>query len=1034
MIGRASQRGELLALLERARTGSGTAALILGEAGMGKSTLAEAVAADAGTTGCRVVWGWCASGDTAPYWPWRTVLDGLGVDHPLRSAASAGMDRAELFGAVTSALIEAAPATPLVVVLEDLQWADLPALSLLDALVSRLRAAPVMLLLTARDETAEAPPEVAAALRALPTSVMRLRLTGLDVAEVGDLFHAVVADAPDDLIGEVHLRTGGNPFFVREVARLVRSQGPSGPVAVPAGVREVVERRLARLSDRAHRALAVAAVCTTSGENIDVPLAAAVTGVPAEEMLVRFDEAVRARLVVESDGGLRFSHALVREVLEAGLPVGDLAELHTSVAECLETARADDDVAGEIARHWSHSVRPDAAARAARWSLTAARTAVGRLGFEQAVVAYRRALAAPDADGVTLRLELGDAQRHAGDVAGSRRTLLDAAAAARTAGRSADLARAALGLGGGPTGFEVRLRDHTAVALLTEALDVLPDGDSPLRAAVLARLSLALTGLDTDARRTDLASRAAAMADRCTDGRIRVAAYAAYCDATAGPDHVAERLAAATRMRTSAELAADRVGMLLASRLRLVALLELGEFALADAETGWYAHTADTFDVALYQWPPAIWRGARALMSGDVAAAFAAADVADSIARRAGSDNGQMMVHTLRIAAHRAVGTIAEYATTIHALLGDDSNDTTTVTAVFAAIAYELGDVDRSVALLRRIVDRGIDAIARDSEYLETCWQIGEAALHLADRRAAALAYAALEPHPRLWAVDGVGGAVFGIVAHQLGRLAILLERYADAAAWLDLAATSHRAAGATLLSAATDAARTALPESALPEPARRGPGRPGPALSGPAGPAPAPAGAGIGAADERQDGQWAEFRREGRLWRLSFRGRSATVPDSKGMGDLAALLSRTGRDVHVLDLVDATGTARATAGDTGPVLDAAARHAYQRRLRDLDDELTAAEAAADFARATTLRTEQQFLTAELAGALGLRGRIRVGGDPAERARKAVHMRITAALKTIDEVHPLLARHLRRAVSTGRFCAYRPEQPMRWHT
>src|SRR4051794_20702403 len=182
MIGRASQRGELLALLERARTGSGTAALILGEAGMGKSTPAEAVSADAGTTGCRVVWGWCASGDTAPYWPWRTVLDGLGVDHPLRNAASAGMDRAELFGAVTSAMIEAAPAAPLVVVLEDLQWADLPTLSLLDALVSRLRAAPVMLLLTARDESAEASPEVAAGLRALPASVMRLRLTGLDMA------------------------------------------------------------------------------------------------------------------------------------------------------------------------------------------------------------------------------------------------------------------------------------------------------------------------------------------------------------------------------------------------------------------------------------------------------------------------------------------------------------------------------------------------------------------------------------------------------------------------------------------------------------------------------------------------------------------------------------------------------------------------------------------------------------------------------------------------------------------------------------
>jgi hypothetical protein len=404
-------------------------------------------------------------------------------------------------------------------------------------------------------------------------------------------------------------------------------------------------------------------------------------------------------------------------------------------------------------------------------------------------------------------------------------------------------------------------------------------------------------------------------------------------------------------------------------------------------------------------------------MSGDVAAALAAADRAERLARRAGSDNGQMMVHTLRVAAHRARGTIAEYADTVLALVSDDSNNPTTVTAMVAAITYEVGDVDRSAALLRRLVDGGMDAIAHDSEYLETCWQIGEAALHLADPQAAALAYTALEPYPQLWAVDGIGGAVFGIVAHQLGRLAILLERYADASVWLESAARSHRAVGATLLSAATDATRAGL--TALT--AR-------PRLNGPD---PAP---GRGRTTATPDDQRAEFRREGKLWRLDFQDRCATVPDSKGLRDLATLLARPGREVHVLDLVDATGTARVVATDTGPVLDAAARDAYRRRLRDLDSELTAAQQHADLDRATRLRTEQSFLTAELARALGLHGRDRVGGDPAERARKAVHMRITSALRTIGEVHPPLARHLRHAVSTGRFCSYHPEQPVRWRT
>lgn len=1014
MIGRVPEFGELISLLDQAREGRGAAALVAGEAGMGKSTLAEAVATHAERSGCRVVRGWCGSGDKPPYWPWRMVLDVLDPGHPLSGPVPQGVDRAQLFSAVAATLTSAAFPGPLLVIVEDLHWADVPSLALLDSLLPQVRAAPVLMLLTAREEAAEASPEVTAWLQALPTSVVRMELAGLTEGEVGELLDSMLTETPDDLVAAMRARTGGNPFFVREVARLIHSQGPSRSAAIPVHVREVLERRLARLSQPAHRTLAVAAVGTTSGEYLNVLLVAAVTGDTTGAVLGHLDEAVQARLLaVEPDGRLRFGHALVREVLETGLSIRDRAHLHAAVAEWLEATGADEDLAGEIARHWSCAIRPDAAVQAARWSLVAARAAAGRLGFEQAVGAYRRALASPDADGVTLRLELGDAQRLAGDPAGARRTLLDAAARARAAGRAADLARAGLGLGGGPTGFEVRLRDAAAVALLTEALGALPDDDSPLRAAVLARLSLALTGLDTSQRRLDLATQAVAMADRSADVAVQIAAYASYCDATAGPDHVGERLAAATRMRAAAELSGELTGMLLASRLRVVALLEQGNFAAADVEAAWYAHAADTASVPLYRWPPAIWRGARALMAGNIDAAFAAADVAERFAQRAASDNGQMMAHTVRIAAHRARGTIADYAGVVDAMLGDGGNDTTTVTAMAAAILHELGHSERSAALLQRIVDAGVDGIARDSEYLETGWQIGEAALHLGDRAAAELSYTALEPYAQLWAVDGIGGAVFGMVAHQLGRLAILLERHADAAGWLELAATRHRAAGAMLLSAATDAARAEL--TAL-----------GRATARPR----APMNAGAGR-ESRPEG---ELRQEGVFWRVSFRGTTAAVPSSKGLHDLATLLACPGREVHVLDLIDVTGTARAAATDTGLILDAAARDAYRQRLVDLDDELTAAEETADLGRATKLRSEQEFLTAELAGALGLHGRLRAGGDPAERARKAVQMRIATALRVIAEVHPQLGRHLRQAVSTGRFCVYRPEQPVRWRT
>ena len=171
-----------------------------------------------------------------------------------------------------------------------------------------------------------------------------------------------------------------------------------------------------------------------------------------------------------------------------------------------------------------------------------------------------------------------------------------------------------------------------------------------------------------------------------------------------------------------------------------------------------------------------------------------------------------------------------------------------------------------------------------------------------------------------------------------------------------------------------------------------------------------------------------------GTVWQLEFRGRSITVVDSKGMRDLAVLLGRPGQEVHVLDLVEGSGgPSRAEAGtDTGPMIDAAARSAYRRRLMDLEEEIDEASRDHDQGRLEKLGAEKEFLVAELSAALGLGGRTRVTGDRTERARKAVAMRIGTALKAIETVHPELARHLRNSVSTGRFCSYRPDQELTW--
>lgn len=185
-----------------------------------------------------------------------------------------------------------------------------------------------------------------------------------------------------------------------------------------------------------------------------------------------------------------------------------------------------------------------------------------------------------------------------------------------------------------------------------------------------------------------------------------------------------------------------------------------------------------------------------------------------------------------------------------------------------------------------------------------------------------------------------------------------------------------------------------------------------------------------------------AELRRAGELWLVTFAGTSAHVPNSKGMADLAVLLAQPGREVAALDLATTSQPGRGQAatiaadglgapGDLGERIDAQARAAYTTRIRELQADLDDADASGDPDRSARLQQELDFLTAELSASYGLRGPRRAG-DPAEKARSAVTARVRATIAKIREAHPALGNHLRHAVQTGRFCSYRPDEPVDW--
>jgi TolB-like protein len=169
------------------------------------------------------------------------------------------------------------------------------------------------------------------------------------------------------------------------------------------------------------------------------------------------------------------------------------------------------------------------------------------------------------------------------------------------------------------------------------------------------------------------------------------------------------------------------------------------------------------------------------------------------------------------------------------------------------------------------------------------------------------------------------------------------------------------------------------------------------------------------------------QFTRRGGLWEVSYAGRTVVLADAKGCADLALLLSSPRERIHCMDLAG-----RVAEGHGGEAMDARARAECQRRIQDLQADLAEAERDNDFARTERLSGELDALVDQLAAAVGLGGRRRRLGDPAEKARTAVTWRIRSAIKKIAAVHPQLGRHLQGSIRTGSFCAYEPETHVQW--
>ncbi|MDQ3548088.1 MAG: AAA family ATPase, partial [Chloroflexota bacterium] len=421
--------------LDRALAGDGRVILLSGEPGIGKTRTAEEFAPSARALGCQVLWSACDEWDGAPaYWPWvqvfRSIVRGHDPATLQRLLGSGGSDVAQivpelrtqhtpptnqpagseeaarfrLFDSATAFLIEVARASPVVIVLDDLHWADTPSLLLLQFIARHLRDAPLLILGTYRTgEVDRGHPlaEVLGELTRTPGNA-RIVLGGLNRGETRAVTTAVAGhELPARIVDIVQHETEGNPFFVTEIARFLVAEREMTPgpgrsslhFHVPETVKDVIGRRLHRLPVECQTLLSIASVI---GREFSLRLLAAVSEQSAETVLEQLDDALQARLIdtAATLSTYRFHHALVQDTIYDMLPPSQRTRLHWKVGQLLETLTAPGAAPplDELSYHFFQAAPLGDTDTALTYAIQAAERAMTLLAWENAVEHYERAL------------------------------------------------------------------------------------------------------------------------------------------------------------------------------------------------------------------------------------------------------------------------------------------------------------------------------------------------------------------------------------------------------------------------------------------------------------------------------------------------------------------------------------------------------------------------------------------------------------------------------------------------------------------
>ena len=831
-VGREAAMQRLRVGLDASCSGRGRLLLLVGEPGIGKTRTAEEVGAEASRRQARVLVGRAYEGEGAPaFWPWVQILRaclrdsdpamlaadmGPGAaeiaelipelserirDVPTAQAVEGEQARFRLFDSVTTFLKRTAARQPVVLILDDLHWADEASLRLLRFLAGELRDARLLVVATYRDVEVRRGHPLAAFLGALARESVceRIALRGFEVVDTERFMAGLIGKPPPSrLVAAVHDMTEGNPFFIQEMVRLLMSEGrldsadAAGvwPLALPQGVRDAIGRRLNALSDECNALLRTASVL---GRDLSAALLAQVADLPGDRLLERLAEAVAAQVLDETEGGLgryTFRHALIRQTLYDELTPLQRVRLHRRAGEALELACGahPEPHLAELAHHFFQAAAGGDVEKAGDSCVRAAERAHRLLAYEESARQYEHALQAlelrvprDEARRCELLLALGEAHSMSGARDQARSAFATAAEIARHLSRSDLLGRAALGY----RGFEMGApAEETTLALLEEALAAVGNAHSGLRARLLSRLVGTPPYSHSMERRDALSREAHARAqDEGDPVALRDALFARLW-ACLGPDRVGERLTVAEEILDLAERLGDERIALLGHEGLLGAHLLRGDTAAADRALAAYTRLAQELRQPAFIVQAIVCQGSRALARGD----FVTAEQLFHEALERGRGTvpyahfmfaGQMFSLFMQRGDIDHFGQIEDLLREMVEMPYSFERATRSSIALMHAVRSEIEPARQE---FESLAAKEFADLPRDEHWLSAMSTLSLLAILLGDRRRGAVLYDYLKPYADLVVVHDLLRATFGSVASVLGNLATLLQRYDEGA------------------------------------------------------------------------------------------------------------------------------------------------------------------------------------------------------------------------------------------------------------